>query len=67
MCENASASGGPALFRQGRVWSPGKEISTLLGLRNVRLMRNGFHFQEAGVKAPFRSEYLSHSCPVLLV
>ena len=68
MCvRNACASGGPALFRQGRVWSPAKEISRLLGLRNVHLIRNGFHFQESGVKTPFRSEYLSHSCPVLLV
>ena len=32
---NASAAGGPPLFRQGRAWSPGKEILRLLGLRNL--------------------------------
>ena len=68
VCEKCLCGGGPTpLQTRAGVVTRKRNLEVTRAEEFVRLIMNGFHFQEAGVNAPFRSEYLSHSGPILLV
>ena len=68
VCEKHLCGGGPTpLQTRAGVATRKRNLEGTRVEEFAHLIMNGFHFQEAGVKTPFRSEYLSHSGPVLLV
>ena len=68
VCEKHLCGGGPTpLQTRAGVVTRKRNLEVTRVEESAHLIMNGFHFQEAGVKTPFRSEYLSHSGPILLV